>query len=70
MVYWWGRDLYFNDKKIQTISVVLMNAEYGSSQSFGPRVRSIYIENNTYTGRRSNFCLKKLQFMDQFINLI
>ena len=58
MVYWWGRDLYFNDKKIQTISVVLMNAEYGSSQSFGPRVRSIYIENNTYTGRRSNFYSK------------
>ena len=55
MVYWWGRDLYFNDKKIQTISVVLMNAEYGSSQSFGPRVRSICTVHNTYIGIRSNF---------------
>ena len=31
-----------------------MTAVYGSSGSFGSRVRSKYIEHNTYTGRRSN----------------
>ena len=35
-----------------------MTAEYGSSGSFGLIARSKYIERNTYTGRRINFCSK------------
>ena len=42
-------------KKIQTCNIKIMNSEYGSSVSFGSRVRSKYIGHNTYTGRRSNF---------------
>ena len=36
-----------------------MTDAYGSSGSFGSRVRSKYIGNNTYTCRRSNFCSKQ-----------
>ena len=36
----------------------MMNSAYGLSGSFGSRVRYKYIEHNTYTGRRSNFCSK------------
>ena len=35
-----------------------MTSVYGSSGSFGPRVTSKSIGDNTYTGRRSNFCSK------------
>ena len=32
----------------------MMISTYGSSSSFGSRVRSKYIGHNSYTGRRSN----------------
>ena len=54
MIYWWGRDSYFNNKQIQIKYVVLMNSAYGSSGSFGSRVGSKYIVHNTYTGKRIN----------------
>ena len=60
MVSFWGRYSYFNNKKIKTRDVVLMNSEYRSSVSFGSRVGSKSIEHNTYIGRRSNFCSKPI----------
>ena len=56
MVYWCKTDSYFNNENIQIGDIEIMNAAYGSSGSFGSRVRSKYIGHNTYTGRRSNFC--------------
>ena len=35
MVSWWGRYYYLNNRIIKIIDVVLMNAAYGSSGSFG-----------------------------------
>ena len=55
MVSWWGIYSYFNHDQIQTRDVVLMNAAYGSSGSFGAIVRQKCIRTNTYTGRESNF---------------
>ena len=55
MVSWWVRYSYFNNEQIQISGVVLMNYAYGSSGSFGSRVRSKYIRHYPYTGRRSNF---------------
>ena len=55
MVSWWGTDSYFNNEKIQIGYIELMNAVYGSSGSFGSRVRYTSIGHYTYTGRRSNF---------------
>ena len=55
MVSWRGTDSYLNNEKIQTSDVELIDATYGSSGSFGSRVRSKYIGHNTYTGRISNF---------------
>ena len=59
MVSWWGRDSYINNEQIQTRDVVLMNDEYGSSGSFGSRVRSKYIGHNTYKGRIINIHSKQ-----------
>ena len=39
MVSWWVTHLYFNNEKIQIGGIELINAEYGSSGSFGSRVR-------------------------------
>ena len=55
MVYWWVSDLCFNNELIQISGVDIMNAVFGSSESFGLRVRSKCISHNTYTGIRSNF---------------
>ena len=54
----WRIYSYFNNEKIQTKDVVLMNYAYGSSGSLGSIVNSNYIVHNTYICRRSNFCLK------------
>ena len=40
--------------KYQIGDIEVMISAYGSSGSFGSRVRSKYIGHNTYTGRRSN----------------
>ena len=40
MVSCWVRELYFNNERIKTRNVVLMNVEYGSLGSFVSRVRS------------------------------
>ena len=53
----WNRFI-FQWWKIKISDVELMNYAYGSSGSFGSRVRSKSIEYNTYTGRRSNSCSK------------
>ena len=58
VVSWWGIDSYFNHEQIQTRYAVLMNYTYVTSGSFESRVRSKYIEHNTYSGRGSNFCSK------------
>ena len=58
MVSWWGRYSYFNQEEIQTRDVVLMDVAYGSSISFGSRIRPKCIGHNIYTGRRSNVCSK------------
>ena len=55
MVYWWVGYSYFNNEPIQTRDVVFMNAEYGSSGSFGSIIRSKYIGHNEYTDIRINF---------------
>ena len=46
MVSWWGTDSYFNNEQIQIGDTELMNAAYGSSGSFGSRVRSKSFGNN------------------------
>ena len=58
MVSWWVRYSYSNNELIQTRYVIIINDAYGSSGSFGSRVRSKYIGHNTYTGIRSNLCSK------------
>ena len=58
MVSWWGIDSYFNYEQIQIGNIEVMTATYGSSGSFGSRLRSESIGHNTYTGRRSNFLSK------------
>ena len=55
MVSRWGTDSYFNNEQIQIGDIQITTAAYGSSGSFGSRVRSTYIGHNTYSGRRSNF---------------
>ena len=55
MVSWWGADSYFNNDQDQIGGIELMNYVYGSSGSFGSRVRYTSIGHNTYTGRRINF---------------
>ena len=47
MVSWWGKDSHFNNESTKIDDVELMNDAYGSSGSFGPRVRSKYIGYNT-----------------------
>ena len=54
MVSWWVTDPYLNNKQIKIGDIEIITAEYGSSGSFGSRLRSKYIGNNTYTGTRSN----------------
>ena len=58
MISWWVKDSYFNNEQIQIGDIWIMNHEYGSSGSFGSRVRSKSIEHNTYIYRRSNICSK------------
>ena len=55
MVSWWGKDLYFNNEQIKNGDIDIITAAYGSSGSFGSRVRSKSIVHNIYTVRRSNF---------------
>ena len=47
MVSWWGTDSYFNNEQIQIGDIEIVTSTYGSSGSFGSRVRSKYIGNNT-----------------------
>ena len=54
MVSWWIRYSYLKKEQIQTRDFLLLNAAYGSSGSFGPRVWSKSNIHNTYTGRISN----------------
>ena len=54
MVSWWGTDSYFNNKQVQIDDIDITTFAYGSSGSFGSRVRSKYIGHNTYTGKRIN----------------
>ena len=44
----------FNNEQIQIADIKIMTAVYGSSGSFGSKVRPKYIGHNTYTVRRSN----------------
>ena len=46
-----------------------MNDAYGSSGSFGSRVSSKYIGNNTYTGRRSNLYSKPTPINNLYLTL-
>ena len=55
MVSWWGTDSYFNNEQIKIGDNQIMTYAYGLSGSFGSRVGSKSIGNNTYTGRRINF---------------
>ena len=55
MVSCWVIDSYFNTEKNQIGDIDITTSAYGSSGSFGSRVGSKYIGNNTYTRRRSNF---------------
>ena len=55
MVSLWGTDSYLNNEQIKIGDIDIMTYTYGSSGSFGSRVRSKSIGNNTYTGRRNNF---------------
>ena len=55
MVSWWGTDSYSKNKRIKMGDIEVMNSEYDSSGSFESRVRSIFVEHITYTGRRNNF---------------
>ena len=70
MVSWWGTDSYFSNKQIKISDNEIMTAVYGSSESFGSRVRSKSFGLNTYIGRRSNFFQNHHKFMDHFTNLI
>ena len=58
MFTWWGIYTYLNIEQIQTGIIEIMTTAYGSSVSFGSRLRSRSIGHNTYKGRRSNFCSK------------
>ena len=55
MVAWWLTNTYFNNELIQIGDIEIMTSAYGSSVSFGSRVRSKYIGHNTYIGIRSHF---------------
>ena len=39
MLSWWGRYPYYNNEVIQISDIEIMNAEFGSSGSFGSVVR-------------------------------
>ena len=66
MVSWWVIYSYFNIEQIQIGDIEIMISAYGSPGSFGSRVRSKSIVNNTYTGRRSNFHSKPTTFHEPF----
>ena len=51
MVICWGTCSYFRNEQIQIGDIEIMTAAYGSSGSFGSRVRSKYIGHTTYTGK-------------------
>ena len=55
LVSWWRIDSYFNNEPIQISDFEIMTAAYGSSLSFGSRLRSKYIGHKTYAYIRSNF---------------
>ena len=55
MVSQWKTNSYLNNKHIQIGDIDIMNSAYGLSGSFGSILRSRYIVNNSYTGRKSNF---------------
>ena len=58
MVSWWQTDSYFNNEDIKIGDIELMDDAYGSSGSFGSRVRYKSIGHKTHTGIRSNLYLK------------
>ena len=60
MVSWWKTDLYLNNEHIKIGDIEIMNASYGSSGSFGSRVRSKYIGHKTCTGIRRNLRSKQI----------
>ena len=47
------KQIHLSILKIQAGDTEIMTAEYGSSGSFGSKIRSKYIRNITYTGRIS-----------------
>ena len=55
MVSWLGIDSNFNIELNQICDIEIIISAYGSSGSFGSRVRSKYIGHNTCTGRKSDF---------------
>ena len=58
MVSWWVIYSYFNIEPIQIGDIDIIVSAYCLSGSFGSIVRLKSIGNDTYTGRRSNFCSK------------
>ena len=55
MVSLWVNNSYFNIELIKTSGIGIMIYVYGSSGLFGYRLRSKFVGQNTYTGRKSNF---------------
>ena len=49
-LYRWVTNPYFNNRTIQIGDIGIMTSSYSSSGSFGSRVRSKSIGQNTYTG--------------------
>ena len=70
MVFLWGTYSYCNNEQIHIVGIEIMTATYGSSGSFGSRLRSKFIGHNKYTGRKINFGSKPTQLMDQFTHII
>ena len=52
---WWVKNSYFNHEQIHIGGIEIMTDSYGSSESFGSRVRSKFIGHNKYTFRRIIF---------------
>ena len=50
--YLGGEDINISIMKIKIVDIEITTAKYGSSGSFGSRVRSKPIGHKTYTGRR------------------
>ena len=45
---WWVKNSYFNHEQIHIGGIEIMTDSYGSSESFGSRVRSKFIGHNKY----------------------